>query len=1369
MSQNYNDLFDDFLNETEQEFETTENQQKKLYADFNYQREDREVRGKNIWGLDRIVEKLHENHSDSFFSLSNPRSDENLLDTIVRTCFPSNFPIHMYISNISLQDNYWQIMIRPVVGPLLEKKLPQGLSLAFIGGFNENHRGSPALTIRDIKLVANTPCLPFEREISCPVVAISELYEAKKQNILSAQWLGALPEISKKTKQQLKEWRDYLDFKSQVVQHQELGVRYLEHYVDIEEQQVEFIIAARKGDNSAQRMRRQNVSSFVSNCSTEAWQFKPNMDKHFKSRALGDSKEFKSLSAEEANKITPPKEDPQALVELPQMQMYRWRFNLSDDDKEKLDKQITRLRQQGLSDTDFAYELNDLQESWQDKFSQQGFLAISSAGERAQIQRHRKVLQQLEKQSGYNPMLSSFLFEINKAQMPKEPVTLDFESLLNKDLNDSQKQCVEKMLSVPDIGLLQGPPGTGKTTVIAELIYQLTRRGERVLLVSQAHLAVDNALERLPYDPNIRAVRLGPEDKISKGAKPFTKNKLLGRFYQSIANKVDSTFLSQWRELDEQVVNNKQAIQTLQGIYADCLQDVEKLTALATEYQSASGQHRDVKNLYEQAIKQQEYASHQQQQSQRLLTGLNAKSNNELSQHWARSVIPNNITDSWVEETLTLIATLRQNSLILGLPPLPQSHEDKATRLAYCQHFAQQAYSTLDRGEQVANDYETLSSAGGVKDTKLELEITRLEQEKAHQVTLISNGDNKAVVRLQEISKQISELQQQNKGLDRSFYQKLVEQNSILLSHNADLSEQITELKRLTKAVEQLKVEWPIRQQVLQIELERIINQSVAEPDKTALEKLESQRRGLQQQQQQWQEHLQKLSQRGHQLIGQFTEQNLPVVLPTSDNEQEVLQAIKLSLQKLQEQQDELFELAEQIQPQRQGLESVLKRWHQQLGSEGLGADHQHFGQEFIEHCNVVAITCNERERTLDDLSMVSFDTVVIDEVSKATPPELLMAIMRGRRVILVGDHRQLPPVFQERHDKSWEEAAAESEENEEPSLLTKNNLLKHQKMVSAALFKQHFEQADESLKTALYTQYRMHPQIMDLINVFYEGRLNCGLNNPDKERAHGLTVGRAEHRDLPFIRPNQHAYWIDSSLTPDGKPYFEQQAGTSKINPLEVELIVKSLKQLNNSMEEKQNKSASSDKNVAVVQKTVGVISFYGRQVRELRRAIQPIRKQLRYLDIDVNTVDRFQGKEEDVILVSMVRNTPSGRSGNGAYVAQFERINVALSRARELLLVFGAKDLFAGYQVELPYLDRPGKMKRAVYRDIINKLESQAALFSSKALLDPIKDKAVYERLRKDAEKASKGTQSKAKKRNRKSHSKLSPMSHGKKGSKA
>lgn len=64
------------------------------------------------------------------------------------------------------------------------------------------------------------------------------------------------------------------------------------------------------------------------------------------------------------------------------------------------------------------------------------------------------------------------------------------------------------MLSAPDICLIQGPPGTGKTTVIAEACFQFARRGETVLLASQAHDALDNALSRLQDNPEVRAIRL---------------------------------------------------------------------------------------------------------------------------------------------------------------------------------------------------------------------------------------------------------------------------------------------------------------------------------------------------------------------------------------------------------------------------------------------------------------------------------------------------------------------------------------------------------------------------------------------------------------------------------------------------------------------------------------------------------------------------------------------------------------------------------------------------------------------------------------------------------------------------------------------
>ncbi len=64
-------------------------------------------------------------------------------------------------------------------------------------------------------------------------------------------------------------------------------------------------------------------------------------------------------------------------------------------------------------------------------------------------------------------------------------------------------------------------------------------------------------------------------------------------------------------------------------------------------------------------------------------------------------------------------------------------------------------------------------------------------------------------------------------------------------------------------------------------------------------------------------------------------------------------------------------------------------------------------------NCNLVAISCNEREQTLTEAGLDGFDVVIIDEVSKATPLELLLPLMRARKAILVGDHRQLPPLFQ--------------------------------------------------------------------------------------------------------------------------------------------------------------------------------------------------------------------------------------------------------------------------------------------------------------------------------------------------------------------
>lgn len=83
--------------------------------------------------------------------------------------------------------------------------------------------------------------------------------------------------------------------------------------------------------------------------------------------------------------------------------------------------------------------------------------------------------------------------------------------------------------------------------------------------------------------------------------------------------------------------------------------------------------------------------------------------------------------------------------------------------------------------------------------------------------------------------------------------------------------------------------------------------------------------------------------------------------------------------------------------------------------------DQEHYQQIYINACNVVGISCTDNMRNLSDNGYNDFDVVIIDEVSKATPPELLIPLMKARKAILVGDHRQLPPMFKE-HEESYRE-----------------------------------------------------------------------------------------------------------------------------------------------------------------------------------------------------------------------------------------------------------------------------------------------------------------------------------------------------------
>lgn len=309
----------------------------------------------------------------------------------------------------------------------------------------------------------------------------------------------------------------------------------------------------------------------------------------------------------------------------------------------------------------------------------------------------------------------------------------------------------------------------------------------------------------------------------------------------------------------------------------------------------------------------------------------------------------------------------------------------------------------------------------------------------------------------------------------------------------------------------------------------------------------------------------------------------------------------------------------------------------------------------YVKHANVIGTTCVASARRDFMEEYPTFDVVIIDEVSKATPPELLLPMLKGKKIILVGDHHQLPPLMGQ---ETLEELLEESNSHEEKNEL--ENLLKE------SLFERLFRTLPKQNKTMLGIQYRMHESIMETITPFYkEGNysLQCGLTDSDVLRDHLL--------DSHFVKRSDHLLWFDM---PNEQKYFEEKVkgGTSRFNQAELNMTCKILKDLDAATENA--KAAGIMKQDT--QKSVGVISFYGEQVKRIDRLIQ---QELipKHLNCRTGSVDKFQGMEMDVIILSFVRNHRE-KGGDIGFARDYRRLNVALSRARELLIIVGSSEMF-------------------------------------------------------------------------------------------
>lgn len=302
----------------------------------------------------------------------------------------------------------------------------------------------------------------------------------------------------------------------------------------------------------------------------------------------------------------------------------------------------------------------------------------------------------------------------------------------------------------------------------------------------------------------------------------------------------------------------------------------------------------------------------------------------------------------------------------------------------------------------------------------------------------------------------------------------------------------------------------------------------------------------------------------------------------------------------------------------------------------------------------------------------IAFDIAIVDEAGRATLSELLVPCLKARKIVLVGDHKQLAPViddeiasnlnkeftkkevatsFFERLFKRLEEYSKEDRYlngEASPSLV--------ERLFLRRIINNMHENHIEHFKHRLIYNYRAEDKICQLYNQpFYDGELKTSQ----------AIEGKREHNLSIF---NSSVVWINTNRRSDKR---DKQVGTGKINRCNAFLINSILYKLKDDMQKYNLKHS------------IGIITPYRAQTNLLKDILSKIKKEFKDFyqknsdsnqdkdlrnGFDIGTVDSFQGSDRDIIIYDCVRS-----GGRIDFIADEKRLNVSLSRAKKLLIIVG------------------------------------------------------------------------------------------------
>ena len=290
--------------------------------------------------------------------------------------------------------------------------------------------------------------------------------------------------------------------------------------------------------------------------------------------------------------------------------------------------------------------------------------------------------------------------------------------------------------------------------------------------------------------------------------------------------------------------------------------------------------------------------------------------------------------------------------------------------------------------------------------------------------------------------------------------------------------------------------------------------------------------------------------------------------------------------------------------------------------------------KEIIKKAEVILST--NSSAALEFLENEIFDVAIIDEASQTTIPSCLIPLAKAKKFILAGDHKQLPPTIM--NERAFE--------------------------LSETLFEKLikiYPQKSEMLKI----QYRMNEVLMKFPSFqFYGGKIKSFEK-----------VKKISLRDLKLKRPNFDSFFnfildfkkplvfVDTAKIPE-KWESQREGSTSRENHFEAFLVMKILKKF---------------LKIGAKRNQIGVITPYDDQVKLIRSLLEDEK-------CEVKSVDGYQGREKEIIIISFVRSNKEGELG---FLEDLRRLNVSLTRAKRKLIAIGDSETLSKNKVYKSFIE--------------------------------------------------------------------------------